>query len=238
VKAPRLISSSRTWQRFLVDLRRTVVHWANGESLFWKPGPEMVIIDQPTHAPMRVYSGFNDPPARIGRYCSINQSVILMTGSEHELDRVTTFFFHWGMGVGEPEVVPSRGPVVIGCDVWIAFDALVMSGVTIGHGAAVAARAVVNKDVAPFEIVGGVPARHLGWRFDEPLREALLKIAWWDWPVEDVLAHRAQLLGPDVAEFAAMHGFPVDGRMQQRCEICDGDVGEPATASASSNAAR
>jgi hypothetical protein len=109
--------------------------------------------------------------------------------------------------------------------------------VTIGHGAAVAARAVVTKDVAPYEIVGGMPARHIGWRFDQPLREALLKIAWWEWPVEDVLAHQAQLQNPDVAGFAARHGFPVDGRTQQRCGICgDAQTEAPSAASVSSNA--
>jgi acetyltransferase-like isoleucine patch superfamily enzyme len=222
VRAPKFISSSRAYQKFLIDLRKMVVKWAAGESVIWQPGPDLAIIDQPTYAPMRVYSVAGDPPARIGRYCSINPSVVLMTGSEHPLDHVTTFFFHWGMGVGEPEPIASRGPVVIGCDVWMGFDALVLSGVTIGHGAAVAARAVVTKNVAPYEIVGGVPARHIGWRFDQPLRDALLRIAWWEWPVEDVIAHQAQLQSPDVAGFAARHGFPVDGRTRQWCEICDG----------------
>jgi acetyltransferase-like isoleucine patch superfamily enzyme len=237
VRAPKFISSSRAYQKFLIELRKMLVGWVVGESVVWKPGPDVAIIDQPTYAPMRVYSATGDPPARIGRYCSINPSVVLMTGSEHPLDHVTTFYFHWGMGVGDPEQTGTRGPLVVGSDVWMGFDALVLSGVTIGHGAAVAARAVVTKDVAPYEIVGGLPARHIGWRFDQPLREALLKIAWWEWPVEDVLAHQAQLQSPDVAGFAARHGFPVDGGTRQRCGICgDAQTEAPSAASVSSNA--
>jgi acetyltransferase-like isoleucine patch superfamily enzyme len=220
MRMPKFISSSRAYQKFLIELRRIVVKWVDGENVRWKPGPDLVIIEQPTYAPMRVYSAAGDPPARIGRYCSINPSVVLMTGSEHSMDHVTTFFFYWGMGVGEPEQTGTRGPLVIGCDVWMGYGALVMSGVTIGHGAVVAAQAVVTKDVAPYEIVGGVPARHIGWRFDEQVREALLEVAWWEWPVENVLAHRAQLQSPDVAGFLARHGAPVNGAWPQWCEIC------------------
>jgi hypothetical protein len=111
-------------------------------------------------------------------------------------------------------------------------DALVLSGVTIGNGAVVAARAVVTKNVEPYEIVGGVPARHIGWRFDEQIRQAFLKIAWWEWPVEDVLAHQAQLQSPDVAGFLARHGATIGGASTQLCEIC-GDKragGAPLTA--------
>jgi chloramphenicol O-acetyltransferase type B len=232
MRMPKFISSTRVYQEFLIDLRRVLVQWVDGENVIWKPGPDVAIIDQPTYAPMRVYSAAGDPPARIGRYCSINPSVVLMTGSEHPLDHATTFFFYWGMGVGEPEQTGTRGPLVVGCDVWMGCDALVLSGVTIGNGAVVAARAVVTKNVEPYEIVGGVPARHIGWRFDEQIRQAFLKIAWWEWPVEDVLAHQAQLQSPDVAGFLARHGATIGGASTQLCEIC-GDKragGAPLTA--------
>lgn len=147
-----------------------------------------------------------------------------MPGSEHPLDAVTTFFFYWGMGEGEPESGLSRGPITVGNDVWMGRDALVLSGVTISHGAVVGARAVVTKDVAPFEIVGGVPARHIGWRFDEQIREELLKIAWWDWPVNKVVAHRTQLCGRGdaVVDFIARHGGKVNAMTSvEQCMICD-----------------
>ena len=72
--------------------------------------------------------------------------------------------------------------VEIGHDVWIGHGAIVMPGVTIGHGALVAAGAVVTKDVAPYEIVGGIPAERLRWRFKKSTREGLMKLNWWDWP--------------------------------------------------------
>jgi hypothetical protein len=106
---------------------------------------------------------------------------------------------------GELEAPLSDGPIVIGSDVWVCFEAVIMSGVTIGHGAIVSARAVVTRDVQPYEIVGGVPARHIGWRFDEPTREALLRISWWNWPAEKVADHVDELESPDLAGFIARH---------------------------------
>jgi virginiamycin A acetyltransferase len=97
---------------------------------------------------------------------------------------------------------------VIGSDVYLGFEALVLSGVTIGDGAIIGARAVVTRDVAPFEVVGGNPAQHIKWRFDEPTRDALLRIRWWDWPHEKVLAHMDEINSPDVAGFIAKHDVP------------------------------
>jgi acetyltransferase-like isoleucine patch superfamily enzyme len=223
MKFLNLILSSRAYQARRNALRRKVMQWVEGDRVWPSPGPSMLIAEQPTYAPMRVYYATGDPPVRIGRYCSINETVTLMPGSEHPLDAVTSFFFYWGMGEGEPEQTLTRGPITIGNDVWIGRDALIMSGVTVGHGAAIAARAVVTKDVAPYEIVGGVPARHIGWRFDEQEREELLKIAWWEWPVEKVLAHRAQLYSRgDVVSFIARHDGKVDAMTSaEECEICD-----------------
>jgi acetyltransferase-like isoleucine patch superfamily enzyme len=223
MKLLKLILSSRAYQSSRKALQRRVMQWVEGDRVWPAPGPSMLIAEQPTYAPMRVYYANGDPPVRIGRYCSINETVTLMPGSEHPLDAVTSFFFYWGMGQGEPEQTLSRGPITIGNDVWMGRDALIMSGVTVGHGAAVAARAVVTKDVAPYEIVGGVPARHIGWRFDEQAREELLKIAWWEWPVEVVLANRAQLYSRgDVVSFIARHGGKVDAMTSaEQCQICD-----------------
>jgi chloramphenicol O-acetyltransferase type B len=205
-------------------LRRKLLHWLEGDAAFSSPGPPMLIAEQPTYAPMRVYFQEGDPPVRIGRYCSINETVTLMPGSEHALDAVTTFHFYWGMREGEPEKGLSRGPITIGNDVWIGRDALVLSGVTINHGAVVAARAVVTDDVAAYEIVGGLPARHIGWRFDEQTRAELLKIAWWEWPVETVVAHRTQLYGRGdaVVDFIARHHGKMNASTSaMQCDVCN-----------------
>lgn len=222
----KLILPVRTYKACRLALRRQLLRWIEGDSASLEPRPPVLIAEKPTYAPMRVYAQPGDPPVRIGRYCSINETVMFLPGSEHPLDAVTTCYFFWMMGEGEPESSISRGPITVGCDVWIGRDALVMSGVNIDHGAVVAARAVVTKDVAPYEIVGGVPARHIGWRFDEQTREELLKIAWWTWPVEKVLAHRTQLYGRGdaVIDFIARHGGKVDAmESAERCEICDPD---------------
>jgi acetyltransferase-like isoleucine patch superfamily enzyme len=221
MKLPGLISSSRVYISLRNDLRRTLVRWLMGDIVLAAPGPPVVIADTPTFAPVRVHYVNGDPSVHVGRYCSIHETVTLVTGSEHPIDAVTTFFFYWKMKVGTPEQPGSRGPIVIGNDVWMGRDSLVTSGVTIGDGAVIASRAVVTRDVAPYEIVGGVPARHIGWRFDEAIRDALVKIAWWTWPVEVVLAHRTQLQSRDVADFVARHGGTPDGTVAARpCEIC------------------
>lgn len=226
MKLLKSILPVRTYRASRLALRRAVLRAVEGDSASLSPGLPVLVAEQPTYAPMRVYAQPGDPPVRIGRYCSINETVTLVPGSEHPLDAVTIFHFYWTMGEGEPEPSISRGPITIGSDVWIGRDALVMSGVNINHGAVVAARAVVTKDVAPYEIVGGVPARHIGWRFDEQTREELLKIAWWTWPLEQVLAHRTQLYGRGgaVVDFIARHGGEVDAmKSALQCEICHPD---------------
>jgi acetyltransferase-like isoleucine patch superfamily enzyme len=104
---------------------------------------------------------------------------------------------------GEPRV---RADIEVGPDAWIAQGAIVMSGVTIGAGAVVATRAVVADDVAPYAIVGGVPARRIGQRFSDEQVAALLAIAWWDWPVETIKARVDDLCSPDVDAFIAAYG--------------------------------
>ena len=150
-------------------------------------------------------------PIRMGRYCAMGAGAAIFHGGEHNLNWVGVLNAAWHDGNidgNAPGAPRSRGPVVIGSDVYIGYEALVMSGVTIGDGAVVGARAVVTRDVAPFEMVGGNPAKHLKWRFDEPTREALLRIRWWDWPHETVLARMDEINSPDVAGFVAKYDVP------------------------------
>lgn len=80
----------------------------------------------------------------------------------------------------------NKGDIVIGNDVWVGYEAVIMAGVHIGDGAIIGTRAVVRKDVPPYTIVGGVPAREIRKRFDEATISKLLKLQWWDWPVDKI----------------------------------------------------
>jgi acetyltransferase-like isoleucine patch superfamily enzyme len=127
----------------------------------------------------------------IGRYCSIADKVEILLGGNHRVDWVTTYPFSalmdlWPSAPRAKDYHTSRGDVAIGHDVWLGSGAIIMSGVTIGDGAVVAAHALVTKDVPPYAIVGGNPARIIRYRFEPETIAELLDIAWWDLPREQV----------------------------------------------------
>jgi virginiamycin A acetyltransferase len=143
----------------------------------------------------------------IGRYCAIAAGVrFVMPGANHADLGPSTFPF----GIfGEPWAeltmdlvmgAPSRGDTVVGNDVWLGYQALVLPGVTIGHGAVVAAASVVASDVPPYAIVGGNPARVIRRRYEDEDVERLLRAAWWDWPVELVTEHARTIMSGTPAE--------------------------------------
>jgi len=139
----------------------------------------------------------------IGSYTSIADGVSIFLGGEHRTDWVTTFPFSefWPSARpyrGHPR---TRGDVLIGNDVWIGTEAVVLSGVTIGDGAVVGARAVVTRDVAPYSIVAGNPARLVRQRFDEPIARRLLALKWWDWPRARLEKAMPDLLSDDIERF-------------------------------------
>jgi acetyltransferase-like isoleucine patch superfamily enzyme len=126
----------------------------------------------------------------IGAYCSIADGVEIMLGGNHRTEFVATFPFGsfpevWP-GEGLAYVPGTRGDVVIGNDVWIGSGAMILSGVTIGDGAAIGARAVVTRDVAPYGVVAGNPAKLLRRRFDDDIVAQLVLAAWWDLPDGEV----------------------------------------------------
>lgn len=124
----------------------------------------------------------------IGKFCSIADNVTIFGGGEHRTDWGTTFPFN-NIFPDFPNIKAhpaSKGKVVIGNDVWLASGCKIMSGVTIGDGAVVAANALVAKDVPPYAIVGGNPAKVIKYRFDDDLIKRFLEIKWWDWEYQDI----------------------------------------------------
>ena len=135
----------------------------------------------------------NGDTLRIGKFCSIACGAkFLFASANHTQTSVSTypfpiFFEEWDLDIGDVTLAwDHKGDIVIGNDVWIGYEAVVMAGVTIGDGAIIGARAVVTKDVPPYTIVGGVPAREIRRRFSDDVIARLQELKWWDWPAERI----------------------------------------------------
>ncbi len=127
----------------------------------------------------------------IGKFCSIACGAkFLFTSANHTLRSLSTypfplFFEEWELDKSHvTQAWDNKGDITIGNDVWIGYEAVLLSGVTIGDGAIIGTRAVVTQDVPPYTIVGGVPAKPIRRRFDDATIDALLALRWWDWPRE------------------------------------------------------
>lgn len=130
----------------------------------------------------------NHDKLQIGKFCSIACGAkFLFNSANHTLSSLSTypfplFFEEWGLEKKDvTKAWDNKGDIIIGNDVWIGYEAVVLAGVTIGDGAIVGTRAVVTKDVPPYTIVGGVPAKPIKKRFSEETISALLEIQWWNW---------------------------------------------------------
>lgn len=141
----------------------------------------------------------------IGKFCSIACGAkFLFNSSNHALGSLSTypfpiFFEEWGLPVEDiPQAWDNHGDIVVGNDVWIGYEAVIMAGVTIGDGAVVGTRAVVTKDVPPYTIVGGVPAKPIRKRFSDGVIERLLALKWWDWPPQRIAASLAAIQSGDI----------------------------------------
>ena len=137
----------------------------------------------------------NGDKLRIGKFCSIACGAkFLFNSANHTLGSLSTypfplFYEAWEHGMSPAEAWDNKGDIVIGNDVWIGYEAVILAGVTVGDGAVIGARAVVTKDVPPYTIVGGVPAKPIRKRFSEAETARLLALKWWDWPVETIASH-------------------------------------------------
>lgn len=140
----------------------------------------------------------------IGRFCAIARGVkFIMNGANHQMSGISTFpFFIFGNGweVASPaaDELPYKGDTIIGNDVWIGYDVLIMPGVTIGDGAIIAARSVVTTDVPPYTVVGGNPAQVVRRRFDADSVQRLQSVAWWNRSPAWITEHLNQIRAGDI----------------------------------------
>lgn len=136
----------------------------------------------------------------IGKFCMIASDVtFIMNGANHLTEAISTYpFAIFGNGwehAMEGKSYPSKGDTTVGNDVWIGYGATIMPGVTIGDGAIIATKSVVTKDVEPYSIVGGNPARPIKKRFSDEKIAELLALKWWDWDMEKITANVQMLTG-------------------------------------------
>jgi virginiamycin A acetyltransferase len=141
----------------------------------------------------------------IGKFCALARGVrFIMNGANHKISGFSTYPFQifgkgWEAVMPKPGDLPYRGDTVIGNDVWLGYDVLVMPGVKIGDGAIIAARAVVTRDVPPYAVIGGNPAKVVKQRFSDEVVAELLAIRWWDWPVEKITRNLQAIVGADLS---------------------------------------
>jgi len=143
----------------------------------------------------------------IGKFCSIACGAkFIFNCANHTLKSLSTytfplFFEEWDLSKSEVATAwDNKGDIVIGNDVWIGYDAVIMAGVHIGDGAIIGTRAVVTKDVEPYSIVGGVPAKEIRKRFAPDVVAKLLELKWWDWSLEKIKNHIAVIQTGDIED--------------------------------------
>lgn len=138
----------------------------------------------------------------IGKFCMIASDVkFIMNGANHLSEAISAYPFaifgkDWAHAM-DGKSYPAKGDIIIGNDVWIGYNATILAGVKIGHGAIIAANSTVVKDVEPYSIVGGNPVRLIKKRFSDETISNLLEIKWWDWDIERITANVQNLTGKD-----------------------------------------
>ena len=141
----------------------------------------------------------------IGKFCSIACGAkFLFTSANHTMRSLSTYpfpLFYEEWGLDKTQVTSAwdhKGDIVIGNDVWIGYEAVILSGVSIGDGAIIGTRAVVTRDVPPYTIVGGTPAKEIRKRYDEKTIDRLIQLKWWDWPDDKIRHALPRLMSGDL----------------------------------------
>ena len=146
---------------------------------------------------------------KIGKFCSFADKVTFLLGGEHNIDWISTFPFNEFFSekieekiIGHPA---SKGDIIVGNDVWIGYGSLILSGVTIGHGAIIGANSVVTKDIPAYAIAAGNPVKIYKRRFSEEIIKKMLEIAWWNWNIDKILKNASLLQSPNIEEFIKLY---------------------------------
>lgn len=137
----------------------------------------------------------------IGKFCSIARNVTIYAGAEHHYNWISQYSFNKFKIFNEKQLIKTKGPVIIGNDVWIGDSAFILSEVTIGDGAVIGANSVVSKNVDPYSIVVGNPAKHIKYRFSNEQIASLLKIQWWNWDIQKIENSFPLLLSDNIDNF-------------------------------------
>ena len=162
--------------------------------------PEHVTVGRHTYGVTwrKVLFPSKDAPLQVGAFCSVAGQVLFMCSGQHLTHSATSFPIYSRL-LKQPEPVPNGGKaggITLGNDVWIGHGSIILPGVRIGDGAVVGAGAVVTKDVPPYAIVGGSPAKEIRYRFPQDVISKMLAIQWWHWDDEKVKREAASLTGP------------------------------------------
>ncbi len=140
----------------------------------------------------------------IGKFCALAKGVkFIMNGANHKLNGFSTYPFQifgngWEKVAPQIKDLPYKGDTVIGNDVWIGYETVIMPGIKVGDGAIIAAKSVVVGDVLPYTIVGGNPAKCIRQRFEDEVIRSLLEIAWWNWDVEKITRNLEKIAAADI----------------------------------------
>lgn len=140
----------------------------------------------------------------IGKFCALARDIkFIMNGANHMMSGFSTYPFQifgngWEKVEPQPKAFPYKGDTVVGNDVWIGYESVVMPGVKLGDGAIIAAKSVVVSNVPPYTIVGGNPAKSIRQRFSDEVVKALLDIAWWDWEIEKITRNLEKIVAADI----------------------------------------
>ena len=155
----------------------------------------------------------NNDKLVIGKFCSIACGAkFIFTSANHALKSFATYPFPifadiWGLDWNNvTDAWDNKGDIVIGNDVWIGYEAVIMQGVHIGDGAIIGTRAVVTKDIPPYTIVGGIPAKEIRKRFDIGTIESLQQLRWWNWPYEKIRKYLPDIMSGNLDELNAECG--------------------------------